>query len=349
MKDSSLDFLPEEERAEAKDLMKKIKQQEIGGPRLVIPKIEEGGAKKKKKLSWSAKRKLKKQEKEAAKRRKRGETATTQAVKTKKKEKKNKPEHVKSDLFEGVKAEPPPPPEHPPKPEHKKPEHKRREHKQKEPEVEIRKGAFSDLHLPSGNGGGLGLGVNLVPEGAKIVSGRQPWVLGLVLVLLIAAGWLVAAGLSISKVNDVQAKVLNANAEAAKLQILIKDLEDAKPIAELLQKQFKAVDQLLDSHIYWDTVFAKVEEQTIPDVYYLTMTANKNGQVVLSAIAKSYDAAARQIRAFELAPDFIKSVEVNEARVETQPDADLPVPIVSFDMNLLLVDGFIYKNLNSGS
>lgn len=180
--------------------------------------------------------------------------------------------------------------------------------------------------------------VNLVPEEDE----GQPVILGASILILVVAFWVLIGGVAVSGVKKAEAQVQQKNAELAKVNKIIKDYDSGKAVAQTLQKQFGAVGQLMDTHIYWTPILQKLEATTIPDVYYTTIDAKKSGEVQLGAIAKNFEAAARQIRAFEKAPQFVSSVLVTNASVQNQPGAKLPVPVVTFDIYLQLVDNILY-------
>lgn len=411
MKPDELNFIPEEEKAEADEALRKQKKSQAGEMKLVIPKVEEKGGEKVKKESWLQRRKKRKAAKEAEKRRKRGETAIKEAVKTHKTEHKEV-KKVKPGLFEGVKpkekkeekpplfkkaevskkelakkrpapaekkaepklAKPPKPPKapktswwqerkakkkeepapapkpaklpKPPKPKKEKPAPPAKP----EPKpivLDTKKGEAksSKMHQPEGNVEGFGPSVNLVPEGVRVATHGQPWVLSIIVLLLITAIWLVTAGIALTHVKNIEAKVLEKQTELAKLDILIKDAESIKGASQLLQKQFKAIGELLGTHVVWEDFFKQLEEKTIPDVYYVNLNATESGEIILGSIAKTYESAARQIRSFERSPGLASSVSVTEARVELQPASKLPVPIVRFDIVLQLADGVLLNSI----
>ena len=215
---------------------------------------------------------------------------------------------------------------------------------EQEPEMKVAKPEKKtvQLHEPEFAGGSLEPNVNLAPEMAELATRGKTWVLAVIVLLLATAVWLIVGGITATRVRKAETAFAEKNAELAQVQTLVRNYESGKNAAQLLQKQFNAVEGLVNAHIKWQPFFTSLEETTIPDVYYVSLNANMDGRVTLRAIAKSYEAAARQIRAFERAPSLAKSVEVHEARVELQPEARLPVPIVAFDVNLTLADGLLF-------
>lgn len=195
------------------------------------------------------------------------------------------------------------------------------------------------LHVPDATDGFLGPKVNLVPE--HVVSEAQgiPWGIYAGTVVVVLGLWVAVSGYAISRANKAETKVQELNAKLTQTNVLVKEYEADKNVHVALQKQFSHVQALLDGHVYWTPFLQKLEETTIPDVYYLGITANRNGDVTLRSIAKTYTAAARQIRAFERSSTFVKSLQVNQVRQELQKGATLPVPVIAFDVQLKLIPG----------
>lgn len=178
--------------------------------------------------------------------------------------------------------------------------------------------------------------VNLVPEYVKAEAGGRSWVLYVSMFAFVVAVWVIASGVSIARAKRAEARLAEINARLTQVNAAVRNFEDEKTSAQALQKQFTLVETALNNHVYWTPFLQKLEETTIPDVYYMTMTSARSGEVRLRAIAKTYTAAARQIRAFERATHFVQSVEIHEAVLEPQPEAALPVPVVAFDIQLML-------------
>lgn len=195
------------------------------------------------------------------------------------------------------------------------------------------------LHEPAADGGFIGPGVNLVPSDVVRAAQGTPWGLYAGILVAVLGVWVGVSGYSISRARSAEARVQELNARMTQVNTIIKDYESDKTVHVALQKQFTLVKGLVDGHIYWTPFLQKLEETTIPDVYYMGMNANRDGSVTLRAVAKNYASAARQIRAFERASTFVQSVQVNQARQDLQKGAALPVPVVEFDIQLKLVAG----------
>jgi len=199
------------------------------------------------------------------------------------------------------------------------------------------------MHQPEQKGDDFdGPSVNLVPDTMMQQKSGPKWVLGLVILLVTVAIWVIIGGIGISRAKKAEAQVQERTNRLNQLNKIIAEFDSGKIAAQSLQEQFDAVEGLIDNHLYWTPLLEKLEENTLSDVYYLAINADETTRVVsLRAIAKNYAAAARQIRSFQLVPNFISDVTVGEVRVENQPEAELPVPIVTFDLQLTLTEGVL--------
>lgn len=61
----------------------------------------------------------------------------------------------------------------------------------------------------------------------------------------------------------------------------------------------EATKLLLERHIYWSNIFAKLEKITLPEVYYTNISATVDGSITMSAVADSYLSVARQYLAYQ--------------------------------------------------
>ncbi len=195
------------------------------------------------------------------------------------------------------------------------------------------------MHQPDSVNGFLSPKVNLVPEGTAAEAQGIPWGLYGGIVAVVLGVWVGVSGFAIMRANKAESAISEANARLSQVRTVVKEYEADKNAQLALQKQFIYVKDLIEGHVYWTPFLQKLEETTIPDVYYLGMSANENGEVTLRAVAKNYSAAARQIRAFERASGFVSSIQVSQVRQELQKEATLPVPVIAFDAQIKLVKG----------
>lgn len=195
------------------------------------------------------------------------------------------------------------------------------------------------MHQPESTNGFLSPKVNLVPQGVAEQAEGISWGLYAGVLVVVVGVWVSLSGFAIYRASQAQARIQETNARLDQVRSVIREYETDKNVYLALQKQFVLVKDMIEGHVYWTPFLQKLEETTIPDVYYLGMSANRSGQITLRAVAKSYSAAARQIRAFERSSSFIDTVQVNQVRQELQKGASLPVPVIAFDVQLKLVNG----------
>lgn len=370
-KKNNPNLLPETEK---KDL--NGSSQSSGAPdiKLVVPEMEmKPSTDTKKKESWFARRRRKKALKRAQKLRLKGETGTAPAQ-MKKEQSIQTSSSSNVDLFEDVdlsnKTESKPVMPKSPQPtstiQAESPNQAKNEVKaepkevQTQPEVkEVKKEEkveekkvdskpqmpvepSKSMHQPSDKLNFSGPAVNLVSSSYADESSGSNLLIGGIIVLVTIGFWVILGGFAVSKVQSAKAQVAEREQKVTQLDLAIKEFDVNRKTAQALQKQIQSVEGVVENHLYWSKFFEKLASTTIPDVYYVGVNADTSGnRVTLEAIAKNYDSAARQIRAFELTPDFVTAVSVNEARVENQPGAELPVPIIAFDLSLTLNEDFL--------
>ncbi len=387
-KEESPNFLPQDERQRANEVLQKQAQQSDAEMKLVIQQMEQKDMKNAgKKESFWQKRKRVKQEKKDAKLRRKGETGSVKKGMNTDLPKNTSLKEPKPELFSDIiatkqetkpvftatKADQKAPvtkPEQPKAPKMVEPNKvKSVEVKPVEPlakKIEVKTSApkpisqqptipaspkqeirapkgSKKMHEPEKNGTDFdGPSVNLVPDTMMPQSGGPNWILGLVILVITIAILVIVGGIGASRVKKAEAQVLEKKNRITQIDKLITEFNSGKVAAQSLQEQFDSVEGLIENHLYWTPLLKKLEENTLSDVYYIAINADQATQVVsLSAIAKNYAAAARQIRSFQLAPNFVSKVTVGEVRVENQPEAELPVPIVTFDLQLELKDGVL--------
>lgn len=207
-----------------------------------------------------------------------------------------------------------------------------------------RRGAKGGMHQGETLEGFSSPSMNLVPDSvAKEGQGRPSWGIGASFLILILALWVIIGGIGYTRAQKAESALASVNNELTQVNKLIANYASGKEAAQSLQKQLTTVDGLIEEHVYWTLILQQLEGSTIPDVYYTSLNADITlNKLHLRAIAKDYATAARQIRALERSPEFVKSVLVGEARIENQPDAALPIPIVAFDLEIDLVEGVLF-------
>jgi hypothetical protein len=103
-----------------------------------------------------------------------------------------------------------------------------------------------------------------------------------------------------------------------------------------LERKLVAINNLIKNHIKWSSFFTKLEKYTLDSVYYTDIKADISGELVLPAVAPSYEIAAAQLVALREANDFVSDAQVNSMQILT--DSKKGVVGVSFNLKIVLQD-----------
>jgi hypothetical protein len=160
-------------------------------------------------------------------------------------------------------------------------------------------------------GGNLkSIDVNLIPEGTYLLppskilnSVFRSIILG---VLLICLAYF---SIAIYRVNVVRQDT-QLSTEIGQISQQLEQLKPVETEATILSNKFNAVKTLFNNHIYWTQFLAKLEELTLPDVYYAGLNARTDGFLALEAVAPDYLTLAKQLKRFHDNTDAVESVEV---------------------------------------
>ena len=196
--------------------------------------------------------------------------------------------------------------------------------------------------------GGDFLDVNLIPEDLakhpELELPRKSTASGIIIfavVLLIFAGYL-----------GITWYQLNVTSQIGELEVRIKNLDTqiesaqaGKDEALALQERLGLVKDLLDHHVYWTRFFSMLEKYTITDVYYNNFAMSGQDKLVISAVAKDYQAVAEQLVALEQATDFVSSVRIDSASADIDFETGESAG-VSFNINLEFKPGVFLKPVN---
>lgn len=153
--------------------------------------------------------------------------------------------------------------------------------------------------------------VNLVPEDSiekeipisKILIGTLCVIISMGIVF---GGWITAN----YYYSNVTAKVSGLNGQIASNRIEINSYQDVQKNVRELNQSMANIETLLKKHVYWSGIFNKMENYTVHEVYFTSLTADVNGAVSLNAIGQNYEAAIKQLEVFKRASDFVSKVTV---------------------------------------
>ncbi|MCK4745214.1 hypothetical protein KAS41_04075 [Candidatus Parcubacteria bacterium] len=129
----------------------------------------------------------------------------------------------------------------------------------------------------------------------------------------------------IDKINSIKKRI---NETQSKISVY----EERKDEIIKIQTKFKAINYLLENHIYCTNFLDTLEKYTLTNVYYETLDADINGNVSISALTDSFASVAKQLIVFQQAEEFVEFVEINSASFNDSSDGN--ELSVSFNINL---------------
>ncbi|MFA5128501.1 MAG: hypothetical protein WC445_00890 [Patescibacteria group bacterium] len=193
------------------------------------------------------------------------------------------------------------------------------------------------LSKPSGEKISLSqkLGITLIPEEESAVKEKRKTSRKAILLIVVAIILVLIGGGSYWALKWYQGQVdLDLQKVEADLSVINeknKALDSEKTQAQFFQKKLKTADKLLENHIYWTNFFSFLEKNTVADVYFVNLIGGSDGQIVMSGVAKSYRAMARQIVALK-ADDRVSKVSVLSASASVDTEGN--VTEIDFDAKL---------------
>jgi hypothetical protein len=194
------------------------------------------------------------------------------------------------------------------------------------------------LHFAENNGNDSDqFGVNLIPEDMLSEVNEKKILYTLLYAVIISAVILASGFITIQFIQLQEAKKiqkLQQDIQQAENEFIAKS-DDLKALIRY-QQTYDNINLLLDSHIYWDKLFTFLEQNVANDVHFLNVTADKNGLVSMSLVAKSYEALANQYQIFKQAPEVIK-IDINSAVLNEGDQSSLTTSALTFlesDINL---------------
>ncbi len=170
--------------------------------------------------------------------------------------------------------------------------------------------------------GGNSLRVSLIPTVSGSATGRDPKKI----VAAATIGALVIAALAYGGIlfyvngqrNQAQTFVDRSVAAQAKTKSLNAQLADAR----LAERQLKAINTLLGTHVFWTRFFLLLEKNTDQDVALGQFTTQGLDTVSIQADARSYRAVAEQVQALAAIPGMI-DVHVSGLNADIGPTGQL--------------------------
>jgi hypothetical protein len=139
--------------------------------------------------------------------------------------------------------------------------------------------------------------------------------------------------------------------------------QEVEEDAALIQGTLKDAELLLNHHIYWTQIFSLLEDLTLPDVSYVSLSGDTTGTLSLRAQAKDFAMIADQVRVFQEATDRIAAVSVTSGSVqamsvgatpseeegladETEPSVPT-IDLVEFDLSLTVTPSVLLESVNA--
>lgn len=149
--------------------------------------------------------------------------------------------------------------------------------------------------------------------------------IGLVVLSLLVYGGLFSYNKSLNnQVDEFKAQIEEINNQ--------RDNEFEK-MAKSLDSVLKSLKEVLKNHLYWSSIFSKIEELTVPQVNFLDFkgTLGEDGSVklALSGITSGYTYLAKQMASFNQ-EELISGVEVSGISLGTEGGVEFVL-----DINLL--------------
>lgn len=154
--------------------------------------------------------------------------------------------------------------------------------------------------------------INLIPKKYKESEGTALAIfskIGWIILILIILGLLLGGGLLFYK-KDINKKIDSVRKDISDLDAK-RDSEKETSIIDL-DKKISTLKGLITNHFYWSQFYSKLEELTVPNVYFYDIKisyAEEKINAVLSANAGNYTGIARQMLSFQEEP-LIEKVEI---------------------------------------
>ncbi|MGB0757694.1 MAG: PilN domain-containing protein [Patescibacteria group bacterium] len=162
------------------------------------------------------------------------------------------------------------------------------------------------------------VGVNLIPKELQSAEESKD-VLKLVILFGLFSVAIVGAALVALTIFGATNKqyITNLQEEVAQYEQEIQASQsDITKLAEFTE-QTQKVSEILNGREKWSLVFDFLEDETLPEVYYDSMSIGTNDTVTLDVYARSYFDLARQYRIFQ-EHESVSGLEMNAASLDTE-------------------------------
>ncbi len=185
-----------------------------------------------------------------------------------------------------------------------------------------------------------GVDVNLLPSKEE-KSKKEYWQLVvLILVIIICAVLIYVSNRLIGYYQELDnQKIKSLNEQVALVNSKIKGLSNNQ-IPEAVTKLYY-LQNIFGQHVKWSKFYQTLEYYTLDTVYYVGLSVDNSGVIILPAVATDYDEAAKQIEALRQATDFVKLAETKNISLHADPKAGFDG--VTFDLKIILQDDFLIK------
>jgi hypothetical protein len=197
---------------------------------------------------------------------------------------------------------------------------------------------------------GVLLDVNLLPAESRAAVGNNGHAVRLAIiagVALLLIGIVYAVLLSMIVSNESQVTEMKRQA-----QNLASQIKAFQPRLEELQfagRKVKAIRQLVANRNNWLQLFSKLQELTLPNVSFGSMSANGTGEVVLNAEAMSIGDLARQLKIFEDNAALFSSVTMGNISASSENEQGATLAKSVFQLKLVPNWDQAETNVNTGN
>lgn len=159
---------------------------------------------------------------------------------------------------------------------------------------------------------GIDWEVNLVPE--EVIEHEIPLskILILIIVVVVSCGIVLGGWFAANwQYNNKTKQIDELNNQIAQADSTIHGFKQLQDNVKATNDLFTSVKTMLDKHVYWTKLFSNLEHYTLPQVYYLGMAADVNGTISLTARAKNYETAIKQLYVYQQAKDFVSKANIS--------------------------------------